>query len=83
LDTTKKNFTLSFKNFVANEFVLKGNNNKQVQVFYIRDEEKFIFNYWFKTIFSGVIASAGIRNDKKYVKQYNKLREVYSLPGKE
>ena len=83
MDTTKKNFGLSFKNFVANEFVLKTNNKKQVQVFYIRDTERFIFNYWFRSIFSGVIASVGIRTDKNYVKHHNKLKEIYLLPAKE
>ena len=83
LDTTKKNFALSFKNFVANELVLRSNNKRPAQVFYIRDTEKFIFNYWFKSIFSGVIASAGIRTDQKYKKQLKQLKEIYALPPKE
>ena len=82
-DTAKKNLVLSFKNFAANKFVVKTNNKRYSTVFFIRDQEKFIFNYWVKTTFSGVITSAGIKNNKKYLKQYEKVKDDYSLPARE
>lgn len=83
LDTTKKNLALSFKNLVANKFVLKSSNKKLSRVFFIRDTEKFIFNYWFKTTFSGVMTSAGMKNSKKYLKQYREVKDDYSLPSQD
>ncbi len=83
MDTAKKNLVLSFKNFAANKFVVKTNNKKYSTVFFIRDQERFIFNYWVKSTFSGVITSAGIRNNKKYLKQYEEVKDHYSLPPPE
>jgi hypothetical protein len=83
IDTAKRNLVLSFKNFATNKFVVKTNNNKYSTIFFIRDSERFIFNYWVKTTFSGIITSTGLKNDKKYLKQYEKVKDDYSLPPRE
>lgn len=73
---------LSFENLLANKLIVKTNNSKHSRIFYIRDPEKFVFNYWIKTTFSGVITSAGVKGNKKYEKKYNTVKETYSLPDK-
>lgn len=79
-DTTRNRISLSFVNFVANKFVIKTNNGKQSRIFYIRDREKFVFNYWIKSMMSGMLTSAGVKSNKAYEKQYQKLKEEYALP---
>jgi hypothetical protein len=81
-DSLKKRIDLAFINFIANEFILKDKNKKKSAVFFIRDQEKFVFNYWIKTALSGVLTSTGIKHDKKYQKQYEMYKEQYHLPPK-
>jgi len=82
-DVLKKNVFLGFETFIANSILIKSNNNKQASLFFVRDREKFIFNYWVKTLFSGLFASTGAKRNNKYIKMYNKLAEKYSLPAAE
>jgi len=79
-DTLSKRLSLSFVNFVANSFVIKSNNKKQSSIYFERDRERFVFNYWIKTFLSGVLTSAGIKSNKKYYKQYKQMKNQYSLP---
>jgi hypothetical protein len=79
-DTLNKRFSLSFVTFVANSFVIKSKNKKRSAIFFVRDREKFVFNYWIKTILSGLLTSAGIKRNAKYEKEYQKMREQYTLP---
>ena len=79
-DTARKRLSLAFVNFVANRFVIKTNNNRQSRIFYIRDRERFVFNYWIRSVMSGMLTSAGVKRNKAYEKQYHKLKSEYSLP---
>jgi hypothetical protein len=78
-DPEKKHLTLRLVNLFANS-VLKNSNSKESIVYFQRDPEKFIFNYWLKTTFSGVMSSVGVKRNRKYIKQYNKAKENFSLP---
>ena len=82
-DTTKKNFRLAFKTRFVNSIIVKSSNKKQSNIFFIRDREKFVFNYWLKTLFSGFLTSTGIKSNGKYKKMHDHLKEKYSLPGME
>lgn len=80
-DTTRKNFLLSFENMLANKLVVRTNNKKSSKIFFVRDPEKFVFNYWIKSTFSGVLTSAGVKGNKKYEKKYKGVKDRYSLPA--
>ena len=80
-DSSHKTFLLSLENFVANKFVVKTKNRKDAKIFFIRDPEKFVFNYWIKSTFSGVMSSAGIKRSKKYEKKYKSIQAKYTLPA--
>jgi hypothetical protein len=75
----KKHLTLRMVNLLANS-VVRNANSKEAIVYYQRDPEKFVFNYWVKTTLSGLMTSVGVKRSRKYVKQYNKSREKFSLP---
>jgi hypothetical protein len=79
-DPSKKHFLLSLENWVANSFVLRKTNTRGSRIFFMRDKEKFVFNYWIKTIMNGMLSSVGIKSDRKYLKQYKKAQELYVLP---
>jgi hypothetical protein len=79
-DTMRKKLSLAFINFVANKFVIHPNNDKRSNIFFIRDQEKFVFNYWIKTMMSGVLTSVGVKSNKKYKKEYKQLKKQYTLP---
>lgn len=81
-DTLRKSFILSLESFLANKLIVKTNNKKNAQIFFVRDPEKFVFNYWIKSAFSGVITSAGVKSNKKYEKKYKAVKKAYSLPDK-
>ncbi len=79
-DSLRHRIDLAFVNLIANKFVVKTNNRKKSIMFFIRDQERFVFNYWIKTVMSGVLTSSGVKRDKKYYKTYQDLRQVYNLP---
>ena len=79
-DTLNKRLSLAFVNFIANSFVIKTNNRKRSTIFFVRDQEKFVFSYWIKMIFSGILTSAGIKSNRKYYKQYRNMKYQYTLP---
>ncbi len=79
-NTGKSNIVKGFTTFVANSFVVKTKNQEQSSIFYVRDSEKFIFNYWVKTLLSGILSSAGVKSNKKYEQLHRELKSTYSLP---
>ncbi len=71
--------------FFANTFIIKTNNPRNLflrkgDIFFERDEKRAIFNYWTKTILSGVVSSIGATNNKKKIKkmQDENLKEIQS-----
>ncbi|MGF6850303.1 hypothetical protein QFZ51_005538 [Chitinophaga sp. W3I9] len=80
-DSTRQGFMANLETFLANLF-LKNRNQRPTRMFFIRDREKFIFNYWVKAETSGIITAVGVKKDRKYLKKYNKAAKKYSLPKK-
>ncbi|HTE23030.1 AsmA family protein [Flavitalea sp.] len=78
-DPEKKHLTLRLVNLFANSIV-RNANSKEAIIYYERDPEKFVFNYWVKTTFSGLMSSVGVKRNRKYINQYNKSKEKFSLP---
>ena len=79
-DSTRRSLLIKFENFAANK-ILRKNNEKDARIFFDRDRKKFVFNYWIKSIVSGVLVSVGVKTDKKYHANYLKLSEQHSLPA--
>lgn len=79
-DTVRKTLLLSFENFLANNLLLKTKNRKRSTVFFMRNKEKFVFNYWVKSLFSGILTSAGIKKNRKYRRMHEAYKQQYSLP---
>jgi hypothetical protein len=79
-DTLKKSVLLSLKTLLANGLI-RSNNQKQARLFFIRDRERFVFNYWVKTLFSGFVTSTGLKRNRKYDKLYKEAAKKYSMPA--
>ena len=80
-DTLKKSFYLVLESMLANSLIIKSKNTRESRIFYVRDREKFIFNYWVKSLFSGLLTSAGVKRNAQYLKMQDRFAEKYSLPA--
>lgn len=63
-----------------NKNIVRNDNHRPTRMFFMRDREKFIFNYWVKAETSGIVTAVGVKKDRKYLKKYNKVAKKYSLP---
>ena len=67
--------------FLANNFVIRKNNNgKPGIVYFERLRDRSFFNYIVKMTFSGMAASIGVKKNKKYLKQYEHQLDIKNLP---
>ena len=70
------------KSFFANTFVVKKKNPglaffvKKGDIFYERDTSRAIFNYWGKSLISGIVGSIGINRSARAHKRYIKKLEA-------
>ncbi len=86
---TPKGVGNALGSFFANTFIIKSDNPRNLilrkgDIFFERDKKRAIFNYWSKTILSGVVSSIGATNNKKKIKKMQekdlkRLREQESL----
>jgi hypothetical protein len=77
----KKTFLTSMATFVANKFVIRTNNTEhEGRVFFVRNRERSIFNYWLKMTLSGVASSAGAKSNRKMLKKYKGEINKRQLP---
>lgn len=75
----KRSFLLNVENFVAN-LIIRKNNDRKSMLFFKRFMDRSVFNYWVKSSLQGVLASVGLKSDKKYLRQYKKMKRTYPLP---
>jgi deoxyhypusine synthase len=67
--------------FAANNFVIRTNNPNRIgQVYFERDRQRAVFQYWIKMILSGVTTSVGAKSNKKQIKKYMKNLNQKKLP---
>ncbi|MDH7462737.1 hypothetical protein QEG73_15700 [Chitinophagaceae bacterium 26-R-25] len=79
-DFSHHSLKIRIENMLAG-VLIKKSNNKNSRTFFVRDREKFVFNYWVKTCLSGLLTSVGMKKNKKYLREYNSSKEKYSLPA--
>jgi len=78
-DSSQTNFGLFLENKIADDLI-KTNNTKSSVIFFERNTEKQIFNYWLKATMQGVYSAVGIKSNQKYLKHYKKVKLKYHLP---
>lgn len=64
----------------AARVLLPGSNKKSSEIFFERDREKFVFNYWVKTQTSGILSALIREKQWAYRKRYDQVARRYSLP---
>ncbi|MBN8785902.1 MAG: hypothetical protein J0I84_02300 [Terrimonas sp.] len=79
-DSSRSTFFGRIVSFLANDIAIHKKNDEPVVIFFVRDREKSVFNYWVKTKLNGLLASAAILQRKKHLKEYRKSKEKYYLP---
>lgn len=70
----RKGFLLAAENALINLIIHK-KNTKQSYMFFERNRNKFVFNYWIKTLLTGFASSVGFKNKNRLKKQ----SETYNL----
>lgn len=80
-DTSRHSLKNQLLKFAANTFVVKSKNNDRTgKIYYERDRNRAVFQYWVKMILSGVTTSAGAKSNKKQIKKYMKQLNQKKLP---
>lgn len=64
----------------AARILLPGSNKRTSDIFFERDREKFVFNYWVKSQTSGILSALIREKQWAYRKRYEQIAERYSLP---
>ena len=78
-DTAQSNIALMLESKIANN-VIRKNNTRSSVIFFERNVEKQIFNYWLKATLSGVYNAVGIKSNSKSLKHYKNVKGKYHLP---
>jgi hypothetical protein len=80
-DTSRHSLKNQLLKFAANTFVVRTNNTKRTgEIYYARDRNRAVFQYWVKMILSGVTTSVGAKSNKKQIKRYKKSLNQKHLP---
>ncbi|WP_295124389.1 hypothetical protein [uncultured Chitinophaga sp.] len=80
-DTTRRTLITKVKNWAANLLVNK-RNSKDAFIFYERNTDKMFLNYWINSTLRGLMASAGLRKNKKAFMRYMRRTEEDKIPWK-
>lgn len=79
-DSTRSTFMQRILSLFANDVLIRKKNQQASYIFYMRDAQKSVFNYWVKSLLSGALSSSVILQEKKLRKKYNKHKNVIRLP---
>ncbi len=80
-DTSRHSLKNQLLKFAANTFVVRTNNTKRTgEIYYARDRNRAVFQYWVKMILSGVTTSVGAKSNKKQIRKYKKSLNQKHLP---
>ncbi len=78
-DSTKHGFLPTLETGAAN-LILPNHRQRTTVIFFERDREKFVFNYWVKSQLSGIFTTLGLKSDRTYRREYEKIAKQFSLP---
>ena len=78
-DSTHRGFVPALETWAA-RLILPARNKKTSMIFFERDREKFVFNYWVKTQGSGILSTLVRKKNEQYRKLYAQRYRQYSLP---
>ncbi|MFC3363836.1 hypothetical protein ACFOG5_11705 [Pedobacter fastidiosus] len=67
-NSERKTFLLFLENKLIN-LIVRHDNSKPAFVFFERNRQKFVFNYWIKTVLAGFASSAGLKKERRLRKQ--------------
>ena len=80
-DSLRRGFVPEVETWAA-RLLLPAANKRTSDIFFERDREKFVFNYWVKTQTSGILSALIREKDWSYRKRYDELARRYSLPAR-
>jgi hypothetical protein len=78
-DSTRAGFLPALETFAAN-ILLPGQNKKGSVIYFERNPEKFVFNYWIKTQTSGIVSTLLHKKNDTYRREYANHYKQFDLP---
>ena len=78
-DPARRDFLPVVETWLAN-LLLPGRNNRESPIFFERDREKFVFNFWAKSQGSGVMSAVIRKKARAYKRRYAEVWQRYHLP---
>jgi hypothetical protein len=78
-DSLHRGIAPAFETWAA-RLLLRGKNTKTSLIWFERDREKFVFNYWVKAQASGVLSTLLRIKNEQYRKAYEQKFREYGLP---
>jgi hypothetical protein len=78
-DSVHRGIAPAFETWAA-RLLLRGKNTKTSVIWFERDREKFVFNYWVKAQASGVLSTLLRIKNEQYRKAYEQKCREYRLP---
>jgi hypothetical protein len=78
-DSARAGFLPALETFAAN-ILLPGHNKKGSVIYFERNPEKFVFNYWIKTQTSGIVSTLLHKKNESYRRLYADHYRQFDLP---
>ena len=78
-DSIRAGLLPALETFAAN-LLLPGHNRRGSLIYFERDQEKFVFNYWIKTQASGIVSTMLHKKNEAYRRLYEERRKGFYLP---
>jgi len=79
-DSVHRGIASAFETWAA-RLLLRGKNTKTSLIWFERDREKFVFNYWVKAQASGVLSTLLRIKNEQYRKAFEQKCREYGLPS--
>jgi len=77
-DSARRNFLPVVETWAAN-WLLPSRNKQESPIFFERDREKFVFNYWVKSQASGILSALVRSKGRTYKRRYARVAKKYNL----
>jgi hypothetical protein len=78
-DSVHRGIVPAFETWAA-RLLLRNKNTKTSLIYFERDREKFVFNYWVKAQGSGVLSTLLRIKNEQYRKAFEQKYREYKLP---
>ncbi len=78
-DSLRRGFLPTVETWAAN-LILPNHRQRSSLIYFERNREKFVFNYWIKAQESGILSTVGVKSNAGYRRAWQRKYKQYHLP---